>query len=723
MSRFGVKTKKRLVFILIIVSLIFSLLIARIGYLLLVKGDWLKEKAIAQQTRDIPIEPKRGTIYDRKGKELAVSITKSTVWAKPSEIKDKKIVAKELSMILEEEEDEIYKKISKKVALVKVKRWIEDDKASQIRKLKMKGIWIAEDNKRYYPYGNFAAHILGHVSSDNEGVSGLELRHNKELKGFSGRLVISTDASGREIPRGSEKYHEPKDGSGMVLTVDETIQHYAEKAADKALIINKAKRVHVIVMQPKTGDILAMVSKPDYDPNNYRTPIYKSFEEELNKYSEKDKIKGWFKMWRNPIVNDTYEPGSTFKLITSAAGLEEGVVTPEDEFYDKGFIMVGGRRIKCWRHYRPHGHETFTEAVQNSCNPVFVEVGQRLGVKNLYKYIKAFGLTSKTGIDLPGEENGLMYNEKNVGPVELATISFGQSISVTPIQLITAISCIANDGKLMKPRIVKEFIDNKGNVVKSIEPEMVRRVISQETSRTLRGIMESVVAEGSGKKAYIEGYHVGGKTGTAQKVIDGRYAKGRYITSFVGIAPASKPEVAVIAIVDEPNGDTQFGSTTAGPIIKEVIYNTLKYLEIKPDYTEEEKIDFVKKEISVPEVRNIKLKDAGKILEEKNFKFTVEPNIYATGEEKVIDVFPKPGVKVFEESNIILYTKPNNKGNENIIKVVVPDLTGKTVKECDDILKKLGLKLKPIGSGLAVSQDKQPNTELNVNSIITVEFK
>ncbi|SHH12453.1 stage V sporulation protein D [Tepidibacter thalassicus] len=723
MSKFSITAKKRLVVVLLFVCAVFLGLILRVGYLQLVKGDWLREKALSQQTRDIPVEAKRGTIYDRKGKELAVSITKNTIWAKPSEVKDKKETAKIIAQILDEDENKIYKKLSKNMALVRIKRWVDDDKARRIRKYKLKGIWIAEDNKRYYPYGNFAAHVLGHVSAYNEGVSGLELKYDKDLRGIAGRLVISTDASGREIPHGNEKYHKPKDGLGVVLTIDEVIQHYAEKAVSKALEINKAKRVHAIVMDPKTGDILAMASKPDYDPNNPTTPIYPSFEEELSKYDEKDKIKGWFKMWRNPIVNDTYEPGSTFKLITSAAGLEEGVVTPDEEFYDKGYIMVADRKIKCWRYYRPHGQETFTQAVQNSCNPVFVEVGQRLGVDKFYDYINAFGLTKVTGIDLPGEENGLIYNKKNVGPVELATMSFGQSISVTPIQLITAISAIANDGKLMKPRIVKEFVDSKGNIVKKFEPKMVRQVISQETSKTLRKIMESVVAEGSGNKAYIPGYHVGGKTGTAQKVIDGRYAKGRYITSFVGIAPANDPKIVVLAIVDEPNGESQFGSTTAGPIVKEIIYDTLKYLDVKPVYTEEEKKDLVKEETTVPEVRNLKLEEAGKVLLENKLKFIVEPNIYSSGNELVVDMFPKPGANVPIESNIILYVKGAKNGKNKVSKVIIPDLTGKTVKEVADILKELGLKLKPMGNGNAVNQDPLPNSEVDINSVVIVEFK
>ncbi len=724
MSKVGISSKRRLVFTLVCVCVIFLALIIRVGYLQLVKGDWLREQAFMQQTRDIPIEAKRGTIYDRKGKALAISLTKSTVWAKPVEIKDPKTTARILAKILNKEEDEIFKKINKKnMGLVKLARWIEDDKAAEIRKAKISGIWIAEDNKRYYPYGNFASYVLGHVSADNSGVAGLELQYNKDLKGFPGRLVISTDASGREIPSGSEKYHESKDGTGIILTIDEVIQHYAEKAINKALEINNAKKVYTIVMDPKTGDILAMAAKPDYNPNDPRTPIYPLFEEEIAQYEEKDKIKGWFKMWRNSIVNDTYEPGSTFKLITSAAGLEEGVVTPEEEFYDKGYIIVGGRRIKCWRYYRPHGQETFTQAVQNSCNPVFVEVGQRLGVDKLYEYINDFGLTNPTGIDLPGEEKGLIYNKKHVGPVELATMSFGQSISVTPIQLITAISAIANDGKLMKPRLVKEFVDTKENVVKKFEPKEVRQVISPETSKTLRQIMESVVSEGSGKVAYIPGYHVGGKTGTAQKVIDGRYAKGRYITSFVGMAPANDPKVVVLAVLDEPTGDSVFGSTTAGPIVKEILYDTLRYLEVKPNYTEEERQSLIKEEVVVPEVRNLKLSQAGKALLENKLNFIVEPNMYADGDEKIIDMFPKPESKVPMESNIILYVKGGNNQAVEMAKIVIPDLTGKTLREASTILQKLGLKLKPIGSGVAINQSPMPDTEVDVNSIVTVEFK
>ncbi|MGL5750302.1 MAG: stage V sporulation protein D [Paraclostridium sp.] len=656
MSKIRRLSKKRLVVVLILACIVFAGLIFRTGYLQLVKGDWLTEKALNQQTRDIPIEPKRGAIYDRNMKTLAASVTKYTVWAKPVEVKDKEGAAKELSELLGEEYEDVLKSLKKKnMALVRVKRWIDDAIAEKIRDAKIPGIWVAEDNQRYYPYGNFASHVLGHTSDDATGISGIEMEYDKHLRGTPGRLIVSTDASGREIPHGMEKYYEPVQGNGLVLTIDEVIQHYTEKAVQKAYEVNNAKRVTAIAMDPNTGDILAMSSKPDYDPNQSRTPIYPSYQEELDQYSDKEKTKGYFSMWRNPSVSDTYEPGSTFKLITSSAALEENLVKPDDKFTCTGSVTVGGRKIKCWRHYKPHGEQTFPQGVQNSCNPVFIELGNRLGVDKLYDYIETFGFMDITNIDLPGEAKGILYNEKNVGPVELATISFGQSISVTPMQLITAISAVANDGKLMEPRIVKEKVDNQGNVTETINPKMVRQVISEETSNQMMEIVESVVSEGSGKAAYLPGYRVGGKTGTAQKVIDGKYAQGKYICSFVGIAPTDDPQIVVLAIVDEPTGVSAFGSTTAGPIVKEIMSDSLKYLGVKPVYSEEEKAKYEKPKVKVPNIIDLSIEDATKILEENNLKVIQDTDIEVKEGAKVVEIFPEPGAEVPAESGIVLY--------------------------------------------------------------------
>ncbi|MBX9180888.1 stage V sporulation protein D [Paeniclostridium sordellii] len=658
MSKIKRVSKKRLVAVLIMACCVFFMLIFRTGYLQIVKGDWLTAKALDQQTRDIPIEPKRGTIYDKNMKELAVSVTKYTIWAKPVEVKDKEKAAKVISNLIDEEHEEVLKLLKKKnMALVKVKRWIDDETAEKIREAKLPGIWVAEDNQRYYPYGNFASYVLGHTSDDATGIAGVEMQYDKHLKGKSGRLIVSTDASGREIPHGMEKYYEPVQGNGLVLTIDEVIQHYTEKAVQKAYELNNAKRVTAIAIDPKTGDVLSMASKPDYDPNNSRTPIYPYYEEELEGYGDKDKIKGYFSMWRNPAVSDTYEPGSTFKLITSSAALEEGVIKEGEKFNCTGSVMVGGRKIKCWRHYKPHGAQEFKQGVQNSCNPVFVELGSRLGVSKMYDYIEGFGFMDTTKLDLPGEAKGILYNEKNVGPVELATISFGQSISVTPMQLISAIGAIANDGKLMQPRVVKELVDNQGNVTESIKPKVVRQVISEDTSNKMMEIAESVVSEGSGKAAYIPGYRIGGKTGTAQKVIDGKYAQGKYICSFVGIAPCDDPQIVVLAIVDEPTGVSAFGSTTAGPIVKEIMNDSLKYLGVEPKYSEEEKQEYEKEKVKVPNIIDLSVEDAIKVLEENKLKPIQDVDTEIKGTAKVVDIFPKPGAEVSVDSGIVIYTE------------------------------------------------------------------
>ena len=654
-------SKKRLILVLILACGLFLGLTFRTGYLQIVKGEWLSTKASEQQTREIPIEPKRGTIYDRNMKEVAVSVTKYTVWCKPVEVEDKKVAAETIANILDKEYDDVYELVNKKnMALVKIQRWIDDDTATKIREANIGGIWVAEDNQRYYPYGNFASYVIGHTSNDSQGIAGVEMKYDKQLQGTAGKLIIGTDASGREIPQGTEKYYEPVQGNGLVLTIDEVIQHYTEKAVQKAYELNNAKRVSVVAMDPKTGDILAMSSKPDYDPNDSRTPIYPYYEELLDEYSDSDKIKGYYQMWRNPLVSDTYEPGSTFKLITSAAGLEENVVKKDDKFVCTGSLTVGGRTIKCWRHYRPHGEQTFAQGVQNSCNPVFMTVGERLGVSKLYNYIEGFGLTEKTGIDLPGEAKGIVYNQKNVGPVELATMSFGQSISVTPVQLITAISAIANDGNLMQPRVVKAYTDNQGNITEEIEPKVVRQVISEETADELMQIAQSVVSEGSGKAAYIPGYRVAGKTGTAQKVIDGVYAQGKYICSFMGLAPADDPQIAVLAIVDEPTGVSAFGSTTAGPVVKEILQDSLKYLGVEPIYTDEEKAELEKAQVEVPDVRNLAIEDATKVLEEAKFHVDIDADTEIKEGTKIVDMFPKPGAKVAEGSTIILYYDNQN---------------------------------------------------------------
>ncbi|WP_129596447.1 stage V sporulation protein D [Anaerophilus nitritogenes] len=655
-----ISNKKRLVFLLFAVSTVLFLLIFRVGWIQIVNGEKYRQLAHIQQTRDIPIPAKRGTIYDRKGKELAISASTNTVWARPVEVvKDGKLdeTAKKLAKILEMEEKELKEKLSQRnTGLIKIKMWIDKDKADKIRKAKLEGIWIAEDNRRHYPFGNFLSHILGHTTYDNQGLIGIELQYDKYLSGLPGRWIKNTDAAGRQLHYGTDKYYKAENGLNVVLTIDEVIQHFVEKAIEDAAMKTQAKRVFGIVMEPKTGDILAMAVKPDYNPNDPRIPIDANQKREYENTDQKGKSKIWNDMWRNPIISDTYEPGSTFKLITSAAGLEEGVVTPNSPFYCKGHIIVAGQRLRCWRYYNPHGAQTFTQAVQNSCNPVFIEVAQRLGVEKYYDYIEAFGFNKPTGIDLPGESSGIIQNKKYVGPVELATMSYGHGISVTPLQLINAISAIGNNGKLMQPRIVKELVDDSGNVMHRYEPKMIRQVVSEKTAKDLELIMESVVSSGSGKHAYIPGYRIGGKTGTADKIENGKYAKGKVYSSFIALAPVDDPKIAVLVVIDEPQG-VHFGSQTAAPAAHDILKDTLRYLDVEPRFSEAEAKEYKKNQVVVPELRNMTLTAATKVLGEHNLQYETEPYEVDQPDTIIIDQFPKPGAHIQEQSMIILYLK------------------------------------------------------------------
>ncbi|AOT68467.1 stage V sporulation protein D [Geosporobacter ferrireducens] len=674
MSTPSIANKKRLVVLLFTVCFILFGLIFRIGWIQIVDGERYRQLAHMQQTRDIPIPAKRGVVFDRKGKELAISASTSTVWARPAEVERSgkaDEISKELAAILEKDEIEIKEKLTRKnVGLIKIEKWIDKEKADAIRQAKMEGVWIAEDNRRHYPFGTFAAHILGHTTDDNRGLVGIELEYDKYLSGLPGRWIKNTDAAGRQLPYGVEKYYKPENGLNVVLTIDEVIQHFTEKALDSTLAQTQAKKVIAIVMDPKTGDILAMATKPDFDPNSPRIPTSEEKKREFENLDTKEQQKLWNEMWRNPMISDTYEPGSTFKLITSAAGLEEGVVEPNSPFYCSGHITVAGQRIRCWRYYNPHGAQTFTVGVQNSCNPVFIEIGQRLGVENYYKYIEAFGFTKITGVDLPGEGNAIVQSKERVGPVELATISFGHGISVTPLQLVNAIAAIGNDGKLMKPRIVKELVDDEGNVIHRYEPKMIRQAVSEKTARELRLIMESVVTDGSGKSAYIPGYRIGGKTGTADKIENGRYVSGKVYSSFVALAPIDDPRLAVLVVVDEPQG-VRFGSLTAAPAVHDILKDSLRYMDIEPQYNEKEAKQYAKEEVTVPEVRNLTLKNAAKTLADRGLQYDTEPTTHGlqydtepttaeNPETIIVDQFPKPGAKVPEKSIIILYLKREN---------------------------------------------------------------
>ncbi len=509
------------------VIIIYALLSIRLGYLQFVKGEELQTMAYVQQTLDRGINPNRGTIYDRNGKELAVSASVETVTINPTNIskENKAKVAKALSEIFELDYETILKRVNRKTSIETIAKKVDKEKTDTLRKWMEEndiiyGINIDEDTKRYYPFGNLASHIIGFTGSDNQGLDGIEAKYNETLSGEKGKIIRKSDASGSVIGTGEEDYIEAINGDSIVLTIDANVQSIVTKYMEEACIDNECEEGGVcIIMDPNNGDILSMVTYPEYDLND---PFTINNEELKNKWSElstQDRNNYLQKMWRNKGVADTYEPGSTFKLITTSAALQEGIVKETDkagEFVCTGGIDIAGTYIKCWRYYRPHGAESLRDALMNSCNPVFIGLGQKIGVKTYYDYLRRFGLLDRTGIDLPGEAGSIFLAEDKMGPVELATVSFGQRFEITPIQLSTAVSSIANGGKLVKPRLVKQVIDSKTGEKSDIDTVIKSESITEETAAKVRDMMESVVAEGTGKNAKVAGYKIGGKTGTSE---------------------------------------------------------------------------------------------------------------------------------------------------------------------------------------------------------------
>ncbi len=705
-------------FVAILFLLAVFALIVRLGYIQVVAGPLYAQEAMKQQYKDNIIYPMRGIIYDATGKELAVSVPKNDLWVEPANIKssDKEATIESISKILDLDKEEIKKSLDSGKKRFALEKNIDSDKVKKLRDAKISGIWFEQSSRRYYPYGKFASYVIGHVSNENVGLAGVEASFNSYLKGIPGREIFIKDARNREISTNSLSYNESVNGRNLVLTIDEVIQHHMERAVEQALVDNDATRVIAIAMEPKTGDILGMVSKPDYDPNDSRNPMYPLFQEPIDAaQTDEEKLKELYTMWRNPAVNDIYEPGSPFKVVTASAALEEGLVYPEEWFNDVGYTEVAGRKIKNWTN-KPFGKITFTQAVEQSVNSTFIQIGQRLGAQKFTEYITAFGFGKPTGIALPGEGVGMQYSVDKMGPVELATTSFGQSISVTPIQMITAISAIANDGKLMKPRIVKEVTDENGEIIKEFEPQVVKRAVSKTTADQMLAIMESVVANGSGSAAKIEGYRIGGKTGTAQKVKDGRYQSGYYVASFSAIAPIEDPQVVILVIVDEPNGASYFGSTVSGPIVRQIMQDILRYLGVKPNA--QAVIDDSESKIIIPEIRNRKYTDVVIELDGLGIGYTVDAEQEIDTSGIVIDSFPKPGDKIPVGSSVVLYI-----GSSQDETVIMPNLAGKTVKEVSDLLKTMEIEFTSIGSGKAVRQMPSSGTMVKKGHMASVEFE
>ena len=656
------KSKKNLIFVLGIVFFVMLLLIIRLGWIQIVRGEEYSEKALEQQTRDTPIEAERGTIYDTNGNELAVSVTCYTIWVRPTDVKSAdtdeesqaKIenVTKKLSEYLDMEYDEVKELVAKEQSIVKVKKGIDKDTADKIREEDLPGVEIAEDTKRDYPLGAFASHTLGTVSDDNVGLSGLELQYNTYLSGVSGRWINYTDTSGNRLSYGNERYYQAEDGYSIVTTIDQVIQHYTEKALDQVMEQTDADRVMAIVMDPKMGDILAMAQTPDYDLNNSREPANEKEKKEFDAMSESEQTTYLNKMWRNSLISDVYEPGSTFKLITTAIALEEDIATPNSTYNCTGEIKVADRTIHCWRTGRPHGHQNLQEAVNNSCNPVFVQLATKTGIDKFYEHLDTFGITGTTGIDFPGETTALLQDKDSAGPVGLATIGFGQGIAVTPIQLITAISSFGNDGKMMKPRLVKELRDSDGNTVRTFDTEVVRQTVSKETADEMCEIMQFVVDSGGGGSFKLDGYNVGGKTGTANKPnSSGGYSDETY-SSAIAMAPMDDPQVAVLLIVDNPKG-VHYGSVVAGPGMKQILSDTLRYLNVSPDEESQETSGAEK--VEIPDVTGMSASEAIGVLEGAGLSYDMDDDVASKEDFIVSKQYPSAGTEVKKGSKIYLY--------------------------------------------------------------------
>lgn len=613
----------------------------RIGYIMLFQVDFLMEKAEELHNRERVIKSERGNILDRNKEPIAVNKSVTCVSVIHNQITDKEKVIEVLCDKLELEYDFVKKKVENKVALERIKMNVEKEVADEIREYDLDGVVIDEDYKRIYPYSTLASHVIGFVGKDNQGIIGLEVKYDEYLKGEVGMILTKTNAKGIEIENVAEGRREPVPGNHLVTSLDVNIQKYAEQALEKVLISKNANRGSIIVMNPQNGEIYAMANKPDFDLND---PFYLG---DLQVDSTKEQQNILNQIWRNYCINDTYEPGSTFKVVTASAGLEEGVVKLDDTFFCPGYSIVADRRIRCHK-AGGHGSETFVEGVQNSCNPVFMAVAERLGVDNFLKYFDKFGLLHKTGIDLPGEAVSIMHKKANIGPVELATMSFGQSFQITPLQLIRAGASVVNGGKLVTPHLGVEIIDPDGEIVEILEYDNSKTAISKETSDTMATLLESVVSEGTGRRCYVPGYKVGGKTATSEKL---PRSSNKYISSFLGFAPADNPQVIALVLVDEPEG-IYYGGTVAAPVIRELYENILPYMGINPQYVQRDFDEFKVGEVTIPDLLGKNIDEAKKILKD------IELEIVNIGNgDTITEQFPLPNDKVNRDSKLILFAE------------------------------------------------------------------
>lgn len=722
---------KRLRGILIAVIVVFLIIIFRIGWLQFVEGASLKEMMYDQLITSEILTPKRGSIYDSTGKTLAISAQVDTVSVDPrkfiqtdedgdvDEFKTKAYrekIAKSFSDIFELDYEETLNKISTDSSFVVIAKKVEKDKIDRLREWMEKeevysGISIDEDTKRYYPYNNLASSLIGFCNDDNQGSEGLEYYWNSTLTGTDGKIVTSQDALRDYIPDENQTYIAPQNGSDLTLTIDANIQSIAEKYLKQGCIENEASRGgNVIIMDPNTGDILAMATYPDYNLNDPYTPTHID-SKEWNKMSSEDQTNTLYSLYKNRAISDTYEPGSVFKIITSAVALEEDLATTDtaNAYKCTGVYNVSGINISC-SHGAVHGNLSLRQALEKSCNAAFMQIGQKIGAKTLYSYYDAFGFFDKTNFASVGEASSNFWNLSDVGPIELATMSFGQRFNITPIQMITAVSAVANGGNLMQPRIVKEIKDTSTGAVQTVEPVTVRQVISKETSEKMLDMLESVVTDGTGKYAQVKGYSIAGKTGTSEPS-PGAEDQGN-VASFAAISPVESPQLVVLVTIYGPQGDNNDGSTVAAPIAAQILNEVLPYMQVPTDSTYSSNTE----KITLPDVTNKTVGEAKKILEEAGFTVSTS----GSDEDVITEQMPRKGTSLIENSIIKLYTSED----ETKVSVTVPDLKMKTISQAKQLLKEKNLNIDIKGSsGVILTQDPISGTSVEEGSIITVTLQ
>lgn len=718
MAKANVEIKKRITCVLVFFTLLFIGLICRLFYWQIVKGEEYRIEAYALQTKNRTISPKRGVIYDRNHEILAESISVESISITPKNIKkeNKEKTAKGLSEILELDYEKILEKTKKNTAdeiiAKKLDKEITDKVRDWISKEKISGVNIYEDTKRYYPNGALLSQVLGFCGIDNQGLEGIEVQYENILKGVPGQLIIATDGLGNELPVNDEKYIPSEDGLSLVLTIDEMIQYIAEKYLEQAVRDNLPDYATCTILDPKTGDILAMATAPDFDPNDPFTHTVEETKSKWDEMSSAERTKSLQTLWRNRVIADTFEPGSVFKTVTAAIALEEGLTSNVElvNFVCNGFLKIEGWDMKCWRYYNPHGKQSLRQGLMNSCNPVFMSIALNIGKIKYYDYLSALGISKKTGVDLPGEVNGIIHRIENVTDSTIASAAFGQGFTLTQLNMINALSVFANNGKLMKPRIVSKILDRDGNVVQENAPVEVKQVFSKESANLVLDMMTSVVSDGTGRNGQVKGYYVAGKTSTAEQ---GRGDAKTYTASFVALAPASDPKLAIMVTIANPKGKLGHqGGAICAPVAANILGEVLEYMEIPKDYTLDDKT--VK--VEVPDVTNRTVGEAVRILNKASLKYSVETDdINAI----VSAQMPIAGEKLVEKSLVKLYTE----GNDTRFNTVVPNVMNMDIVTATKKLQDANLNIKISGSGMSVLQDPPAGTSLEQGSVVRVEFR